>query len=324
MATDAWDRIDNSYRSYLENAGISAEEFNGETPKGKTDLFNNFQSCKQQQQQQQINASEALEGKSPNKGEGVGDKLTAVLIEQLWQSVLRIKNSETDEIATALVFDVHADNDGPFLLLLANKRFRFKNDELVQLFYCNDDEEYYLVESFTRDTVRVFEDGGTLDFMIYSVPLKEAEWIFPEPGKAIRRTEVTAENPRKTPKRAAAQQSVRMKKAPIICKTPRYTYQGVQHSMSVRVFGFPQAAHGRWEANTTVTSIGRETFHIQSLSAPGLSGGAVVATSMGNVVGFMGGAWDALEEGKEQRFASYAIPVHKLPVRPSSKQSSGL
>jgi len=38
----AWDRIDETYRSYLRGAGISAEGYNGAPLRGKTDLRNNF------------------------------------------------------------------------------------------------------------------------------------------------------------------------------------------------------------------------------------------------------------------------------------------
>lgn len=92
--------------------------------------------------------------------------------------------------------------------------------------------------------------------------------------------------------------------------------------MPVRIFGFPQTVEGRWEGNTTITSVAQHHFCIQLLSAPGLSGGAVITSSMGEVVGFVGGAYDAQEDGKDFRFESYVIPTFALPKRPSSNPSS--
>jgi hypothetical protein len=93
--------------------------------------------------------------------------------------------------------------------------------------------------------------------------------------------------------------------------------------MPVHVFGFPQAViEGRWTATTYVTAVGKNGFQLQNLSAPGLSGGAVIATNMGKIIGYIHGAQDAEEEGTVQRFGSYAFNVANLPERPSSRRSS--
>jgi hypothetical protein len=63
----------------------------------------------------------------------------------------------------------------------------------------------------------------------------------------------------------------------------------------------PWLLTGAVRGDTTVTTISKETFYIQTLSAPGLSRGAVVATGMGEIVGFVGGDLDAEEEGAEKR-----------------------
>ena len=57
------------------------------------------------------------------------------------------------------------------------------------------------------------------------------------------------------------------------------------------------------------------------LSAPGLSGRAVVATEPGDVVGIMGGNHDVEEDGKPQPFNAYAIDAQSFPQRPSSQPS---
>lgn len=58
------------------------------------------------------------------------------------------------------------------------------------------------------------------------------------------------------------------------------------------------------------------------LAAPGLSGGAVIATELGDIVGIIGGNKDAQFNGKDQVFNAYAISAHTFPNRPSSQPSS--
>ena len=122
-------------------------------------------------------------------------------------------------------------------------------------------------------------------------------------------------------KMRAAATAAHLKKTEIVCKTPKYSYQ-IEISMPVHIFGFPHTAAGRWEGLSNVTSIGRSTFGLQMLSAPGLSGGAVVATEQGEVVGIMGGNHDAEEDGKPQPFNAYAIDARSFPQRPSSQPPS--
>ena len=241
--------------------------------------------------------------------------LSAGLMEQLWFSVLRIENDDNGERATALVFDVREEASIPFLLLLVNKHFCFKGNQLVKLFYVDNEGKLLLVHQFRKVEVKVFKDGGGLDFIIYRVNLSE-EWSMQEPGRAQR--EVVTET--KRAKRAAAPEPV--KRATIICKTPPYTYE-MQRSMNVRIMGFPAAVtDARFQVDTTIASIQRDSFCVTTLSAPGLSGGAVVATRMGQIVGVVGGAMDASEGRETKRFVAYAIPAHSLPKRPSSQPSS--
>ena len=92
--------------------------------------------------------------------------------------------------------------------------------------------------------------------------------------------------------------------------------------MPVNIFGFPGTYNARWEASSFVTTVNKDFFTLQNLSAPGLSGGAVIASHLGEIVGFVGGAYDAEEKGKVQRpFESYAILARSLPRRPSSNPS---
>jgi hypothetical protein len=173
----------------------------------------------------------------------------------------------------------------------------------------------FLVHQFRRAEVLVFEDGGGLDFIIYRVNLSK-EWSIQEPGRAQR----DVVRGTKRPKRAAAPEPE--KRATIICKTPPYTYE-MQRSMNVRLLGFPAAVDdARFQVDTTIASINRNSFCVAALSAPGLSGGAVVATRMGQIVGVMGGAMDAREGREIKRFVACAIPAHSLPERPSSQPSS--
>eukprot|EP00980_Cylindrotheca_fusiformis_P017675 scaffold5540_cov96-Cylindrotheca_fusiformis.AAC.3 len=242
--------------------------------------------------------------------------LSDTLMEKLWYSVLRIENDDNGDRATALVFDVHEDASGPFLLLLVNEHFHFQGGQLVKLYYVDDESDLFLVHQFRKGEVRVFNNGGGLDFIIYRVNLGE-EWSIVEPGKA-QREEMKAT---KRARRAAASEP--MKWATIICKTPPYTY-GIQRSMNVRLLGFPAAVDkARFQVDAQVASIGRNSFCVTTLSAPGLSGGAIVATCMGQIVGVGGAAMDATEQGREtKRFVTYAIPAHSLPNRPSMQPSS--
>lgn len=58
------------------------------------------------------------------------------------------------------------------------------------------------------------------------------------------------------------------------------------------------------------------------LSASGLSGGAVIATEHGEVIGIMGGNLDAEDDGKPQPFNAYGIQSRLFPERPSSNPPS--
>ena len=93
--------------------------------------------------------------------------------------------------------------------------------------------------------------------------------------------------------------------------------------MNVRLMGFPAAVDDTcFQVDTNITSINSESFCVAALSAPGLSGGAVVATLMGQIVGVVGGAIDARKGREIKRFVAFAIPAHSLPARPSSQPSS--
>ncbi len=111
--------------------------------------------------------------------------------------------------------------------------------------------------------------------------------------------------------------------ATVICKTPSFNFT-VNPRQQVHVYGFPQAVEeGRWVATSSVTSVGAQGFHVQSLSSPGLSGGAVIATGCGQVIGYMHGAQDAVEGNGTRPLGSYAFRVANLPKRESSRRTSG-
>jgi len=112
--------------------------------------------------------------------------LSDELMKQVWYSVLRIDNEDTDEQATCLVFDIYKDASGPLLLILVNKHFIFKETDPLRLSY-NEDEEFFTVLKFTGKEVSVYQDGGEVDFIIYKFYLDSNEWDTEEPGKARRR-----------------------------------------------------------------------------------------------------------------------------------------
>ena len=162
----------------------------------------------------------------------------------------------------------------------------------------------------------VFAENDERDFIIYKLPLDPASWIV-DPGIAPRQQNVGS--PTKRPKRdKTTQKKTEFPKADVI-KTPRFSFQGVRVSQEVRVLALPAPALGRWEAKTTVSSVGPLWFTLQAVSAPGASGGAVVATDSGEIIGYVGGNYDATDnDGKEPSFECYAYSVHGLPPgRPS-------
>ena len=61
------------------------------------------------------------------------------LQEILWQSVLRVKADETEEGATALVYDVHASPEGRFLYVLLNKHLKLETGKRYTFYYCSPD-----------------------------------------------------------------------------------------------------------------------------------------------------------------------------------------
>lgn len=101
-----------------------------------------------------------------------------------------------------------------------------------------------------------------------------------------------------------------------------------------RSHAFHAGAHpriSRWEAKSSVTAVSRDSFTLQNHSAaPGLSGGAVVASRLGEVRSWLCCGWLCLlGRGREKKGkvverpleSCCAILARALPRRPSS--SSG-
>ena len=160
--------------------------------------------------------------------------------------------------------------------------------------------------------------------MIYKLALSSDIWEVGA-GIANRRPGQTSKRPR----RSNQQQPV--PKAPIVCKTPSFWFEGVHPGDEMCVYALPGSIPGRWVSPTSVTNVGHSIFYLQALSAPGGSGGAVLATKSGKMAGFIGGAYDVKEpestnskKSVDRRFNTYAFSVHALPRRLSSPPSPPL
>jgi hypothetical protein len=84
----------------------------------------------------------------------------------------------------------------------------------------------------------------------------------------------------------------------------------VVDSMNVHVFGFPGALEDKKTLDHSytiipahVTDSSKSEMTLSSLSAPGLSGGAIVCTKRGKLVGYVGEAFDSPK--KHDQFQSY-------------------
>lgn len=146
------------------------------------------------------------------------------LLRDVWYSVLRLENTVTDELATALVFDVYEDHGSLYMLLLMNHHFVFTGNQLVRALFVDDSNQCLLAEFFTKKDVTKYWSGDMNkgeDAIIYSLKLDGNEWIMVEPGR-VERIQPKEQGPPKK-KRAAAPVSIA--RAAIMCKTPRYTYE---------------------------------------------------------------------------------------------------
>ncbi|KAF1780800.1 hypothetical protein GQ600_546 [Phytophthora cactorum] len=103
------------------------------------------------------------------------------------------------------------------------------------------------------------------------------------------------------------------------CKTSLKVYD----TMSVDVFGFPGALqdqhfeHDYAIIPAKITGWSGNQMILSSLSAPGLSGSAIVCTKRGVPVGYIGGGLDG--SAKNEQYQSYGFTFHGLiPELPSS------
>lgn len=258
----------------------------------------------------------------PRNYGGNSEIFTEEYTDKVWQSVLRITGDVETDAATALVFDVFTDSGGSFLYLLTNEHYHLEDGNTYYLQYCGSDNVFYEVDNFQRNDFEVFMLSKENDFVIYKLPLSAAIWDAGM-GMATRKPVPNSKRPRRS-----QQQTAEIPKASVICKTPTFWYEGIHPSDEVRVYALPKAIPGRWVSHTRVTHVGKLVFYVQALSAPAASGGAVLATSTGKVVGFIGGAYDVEEPDSKnekklvERFNSFAFSVLALPDRPSSPPTS--
>ena len=241
--------------------------------------------------------------------------------EEVWQSILRITSDVDGDLATALVFDVFQDDNGPFLYLLTNEHYHLKEGNAYSIQYCQDDNVFVEVDRFERDEFKVWQSSQENDYVIYKLALSSDIWEVGA-GVANRKPGPSAKRPRRGKQQPTPTASV-------ICKTPSFWFEGVHPRDEMCVYALPGSIPGRWVSQTSVTHVGRLVFYLQALSAPGRSGGAVLATKSGKMVGFIGGAYDVQEPEStnskrlvDRRFNTYAFSVHALPRRLSSPPSS--
>ncbi|KAG2814655.1 hypothetical protein PC116_g20962 [Phytophthora cactorum] len=98
------------------------------------------------------------------------------------------------------------------------------------------------------------------------------------------------------------------------CKTSLAVYP----TMSVHVFGFPGALqdekfdHLYAIITAQVSGWSGNKMTLSSLSAPGLSGGAIVGTKRGVPVGYVGGGFDG--SVYNEQYQSYGFTFHGIPI----------
>ena len=242
--------------------------------------------------------------------------------DELWQSILRITSDVEGDLATALVFDVFQDDTGAFLYLLANEHYHLIDGNTYSIQYCNNDNVFIEVDTFERDEFQVWKSSQENDYVIYKLALSSDIW---EVGAGIANRKPGPSS--KRPRRGQQQQPAPM--ASVICKTPSFWFEGVHPGDEMCVYALPGSIPGRWLSHTSITNVGHSMFFLQALSAPGGSGGAVIATTSGKMAGFIGGAYDVKEPEStnpkklaDRRFNTYAFSVHALPRRLSSPPSS--
>jgi len=198
----------------------------------------------------------------------------------------------------------------PYLLLLVNIHAKLANGEVYELLYCSEEGEFYRALTFKMTSGLIWHKKEENDYQILRIELDDA-WLVSR-GLAEKKEKVSS----RKRKGEAKEQT-------ILCKTPRLSFIRIP-GQEVCVFGFPYPDDasvdlGRWMGTSRITSIERSTIHLQMLSCPGLSGGAVITTKDGLLVGFMGGGLDA---DNNTQFGSYAYDVRTLPLRPSSRPPS--
>ncbi|KAF0744047.1 hypothetical protein Ae201684_001680 [Aphanomyces euteiches] len=87
-------------------------------------------------------------------------------------------------------------------------------------------------------------------------------------------------------------------------------------TMPVHVFGFPGSLDGKFDHHyaiipAEVTGTNRNQMTLSTLSAPGLSGSAIVCTKRGIPVGYMGGGFDGSSENEQ--YQSYGFTLQGMP-----------
>ncbi|KAH9131907.1 hypothetical protein AeRB84_021535 [Aphanomyces euteiches] len=87
-------------------------------------------------------------------------------------------------------------------------------------------------------------------------------------------------------------------------------------TMPVHVFGFPGSLDGKFDHHyaiipAAVTGTNRNQMTLSTLSAPGLSGSAIVCTKRGIPVGYMGGGFDGSSENEQ--YQSYGFTLQGMP-----------
>ena len=202
-----------------------------------------------------------------------------------------------------------------------NFHYKMSSENIYFLEYCSSDNTFLEVDYFEFPDFQTFSESEECDFVIRKVLLDPEIW---DVGKGISIRKPVNQPQTKRPRRNAAHKDVAKLKAEVVCKTPRFSYEGVQPFEHVKVFGLPNAVPGRWVAETQVQNVDYRCFYVHSLSAPGGSGGAVLATTSGLVVGFVGGANDYknLKPRQLSSFNTYVMNTHSLPRRPSSAPNS--
>ena len=264
---------------------------------------------------------------------------------RIWQSVFMIREKGGGSSASTKVWDIFDSH----LYLLVNLHFMIgvNGNNLSKDFnknikkYCADNKESKPASTFEELDIATSDgDGGELivllafeveksmchhvncdyDVVILKVPLNDGDWEIGNGTMTRKCTEEPSLNSLKR-KRKPVVKDDSVIAGTTVMKIPRCAVRVPDTTEQVFVFGYPAMNRAKTVKHSAVSShITQFCFTVDFLSAPGMSGSAIIADATGHIVGYLGGNYDS--SAKNDQFCSYAYAIGLLPRRPSSSRTN--